>query len=254
MAETTGTAKELQALLDWFEETDEKVSPNGSSLHIEKNKVRGTVVHWVSPEGQEGDPDARFGIFVKDGILGLGGARPAVEDLIERLDKKDVKSIADNDDYRDVFDEIGRGDVRFFVNLRPFITLAYDAMRENEEMSIPENPLGVTMDGIIDALGLDSLECLALQMDFDQRGMEMGTAMFMGKRKGLIGLILQSAKKPVALASFVPSDATTASIARYDLGLMWDDLMAMVQGLSPALHVMVDSQIKAFEKQAGVSL
>ena len=124
----------------------------------------------------------------------------------------------------------------------------------NEDFEIEENPLGVTMDGVIDALALDSLECLAMQMDFDQRGMEMGPAMFMGKRKGLLRLLFQSSKEPVAPAAFVPSDATTASVARYDLGLMWDDLMTMLQGLSPALRVMVDTQISAFEQQAGVSL
>ena len=255
LAETTGTAKELQELLDWFEETVQKLSKDEGSLRIEKTKVRGSVVHWFAPEEQaDDDEDARFGIFVKDGILGLGGARSAVEDLIERLDKKDGKSIADHDDYRDVFDEIGRGDLRIFVNVRPFYAMFVDMMKSNEDLEIEENPLGVTMDGVIDALALDSLECLAMQMDFDQRGMEMGTAMFMGKRKGLLRLLFQSSKEPVAPAAFVPSDATTASVARYDLGLMWDDLMAMLQGLSPALHVMVDGQVKAFEQQAGVSL
>ncbi|MBG30356.1 MAG: hypothetical protein CMI31_10210 [Opitutae bacterium] len=255
LAETTGTAKELQELLDWFEETDQKLSDEDTDVRIEKTKVRGTVVHWFAPEDQADDnPDARFGIFVKDGILGLGGARSAVEDLVERLGKKDGKSIADNDDYRDVFDEIGRGDVRMFLDVRPFVALLHEGMRENEELSLPENPLGVTMDGVIKAMGLDCLECLAMQMDFDKRGMEMGTAMFMSKPTGLVRMLFQSVKKPVAPASFVPNDATTASVGRFDMGLFWDDLMVMMEGMSPALKIMIDTQVSAFEKQAGVSL
>ncbi|MFP6886395.1 MAG: hypothetical protein VB997_02490, partial [Opitutales bacterium] len=42
--------------------------------------------------------------------------------------------------------------------------------------------------------------------------------------------------------------------ASFDFGLMWDTVMDVLRNVSPALHVMVDSQIKAFEQQAGVSL
>ena len=195
----------------------------------------------------------RFGVFVRDGILGFGGVRSTIEDLVERLDKKEGKSIADNEDYRDVFDEIGRGDVRLFVNMRSFVALMLDAMKESDELTIPENPLGVTMDGIVAALGLEGLECMAMQMDFDKRGMEMGLALFMSERKGLLSL-LQASDENVSPVPFIPDDSSYASISRFDFGSMWDSIMAILMEVSPALHVMADGQIKAFEKQAGVSL
>ncbi|MFP6900397.1 MAG: hypothetical protein VCA36_05610, partial [Opitutales bacterium] len=254
LAETEATAKELAELLDWIQETDEKVNKGDGDIRIEKTKVRGHEVFWLAPEDQaDDDPDARFGVFIADGVLGFGGTRQALEDLIERMEKKKGESIADHTDYREAFDEIGRGDLRIFVNLRPMIRMAIDLIRDNEELNIEENPLGVTMEGLIDALGLEGLECFAMQMDFDKRGMELGTALFMGKRKGLLRL-LQSSDKAVSPPPFIPSDATTAGVSRFDFGLMWDTIMDLLAEVSPALHLMIDGQIKAFEKQAGVSL
>lgn len=254
LAETEATSKELAELLEWLEETVDRVGEGDDKLRIEKAKVRGHEVFWLTPEDNaDNGPDVSIGAFVIDGVLGLGGGRPAIEDLIERMDKNEGESITEHADYRDSFDEIGRGDLRMFVNIRPFIALALEAIRENEDVAIPENPLGVTMDGIIAALGLDGLECMAMQMDFDKRGMEMGVALFMGKRNGLLGL-LQSSDQSVTLVPFIPDDSSTAGVARFDLGLMWDTIMDILKDVSPALHIMVDGQIKAFEKQAGVSL
>ena len=253
LAETEGTSKELGELIEWIRETDEKVSEGDEELRIEKTKVRGHEVFWLAPEDQADDnPDARFGVFIIDGVLGLGGGRSTMEDLIHRMVKGEGDSIADSPDYRNAFDEIGPGDLRFFVNFRPMLGFL-DFMRENEQFKIEENPLGVTTGGIIDALGLEGLECMALQMDFDERGLEIGSGLFMGKREGLLRLF-KFPEGSVPQAPFIPRDVTTASVARYDLALFWDTIMEVFREVSPALHIMIDGQIKAFEKQAGVSL
>ena len=254
LAETKGTAKELAEFAEWFEETDRKVNADDDNIRIEKEKVRGHEVFWMAPEGQaDDDEDARIGVFLADGILGMGGGRQTVVDLIERMEKKNDPSIAEHADYREAFDEIGRGDMRIFINLRPVVAAFLEMIKTSEDFNIEENPLGVTMEGLVAALKLEGLECLAIQMDFDERSMEMGSAFFMGKPKGLLRL-LQSSGEPVAPVPFIPNDATTAAVSRFDFGLMWDVAMDLLAEISPALHLLVDGQIKVFEKQAGVSL
>jgi hypothetical protein len=158
----------------------------------------------------------------------------------------------ENPDYREVFEEIGEGDVRFFLNLRGLGDLL-DFVGESEDMQIPENPFGVTTKGIIDALGLEALECMGLGMDFDENGMEIASAIFMGKRGGLLKLMrLPDGDAP--LASFVPSGVATATVARYDLGAVWPIMEEILRKVSPALHLMVNTQIQAFETKAGVNV
>tara|TARA_B100001123_G_scaffold417520_1_gene520357 strand:- start:1133 stop:2971 length:1839 start_codon:yes stop_codon:yes gene_type:complete len=253
LAETDATLAELEELLEWMDETDRKVNKDGNHLRIEKTKVRGHQVLWLAPENQaDDDPNARFGLFLIDGVLGVGGDRSVMEEVIERMAKGKGASFADNRDYRDAFDEIGRGDVRAFINFRPMLAML-DKMKDNPTLVIEENPLGVTTEGLFNAMKLDGLECYAMQMDFDRRGMEMSTCLYMSKKEGLLALF-QSSEESVSPISFVPRDVVSASVFRYDLGQAWDTVMKMLQDVSPAMFLLIDGQIKVFESEAGVSL
>jgi len=52
----------------------------------------------------------------------------------------------------------------------------------------------------------------------------------------------------------VPTGAATATVARYDLGAVWPVAEEVLRKVSPALHLLVNSQIQAFETKAGVNV
>ncbi|MFP6887407.1 MAG: hypothetical protein VB997_07575, partial [Opitutales bacterium] len=209
-------------------------------------------VFFLSPSQQPEDKERRVGVFVIDGVFGIGGGRSTIEDLVKSLADDPAGGLAENPDYLDVFDEIGSGDVRFFLNFRR-LGKVLDFVRLSDDTQVPENPFGVTTKGILDALGFEGLDCLGLQMDFDEEGMEIGTALFMGKRDGLLKL-LRLPEGEATLAPFVPSGVTTATVARYDFGAVWPVLEEIIGKISPALHLMINTQVQAFETKAGVNV
>ena len=53
---------------------------------------------------------------------------------------------------------------------------------------------------------------------------------------------------------FISSDVFTVSNARQDLGELWPRIESMLKEISPALHLLVTSQIQAFEDQSEVAV
>ena len=90
-------------------------------------------------------------------------------------------------------------------------------------------------------------------MDFGKEGLEIGSALFMGKREGLLQL-MRYPKGHAPLVPFVPSGVFAATVARYDLGAVWPVVEEIIRKVSPALHLLVNSQIQAFETTAGVNV
>ncbi|MBC8349250.1 MAG: hypothetical protein O3A82_14240 [Verrucomicrobia bacterium] len=249
LAETEMTPEDLNELIRWLEK---EVKDSGGHMLVEKEEIGNETVFFLWDSRKAEDEEKRMGIFVVDGIFGFGGGRSAIENLVESLADEPSGGIVENPDYREVFEEIGEGDVRFFLNLRGLGDLL-DVVGESEDMQIPENPFGVTTKGIIDALGLEGAECIGLKMDFDEGGMEIASAFFMGEREGLLKLMrLPDGDAP--LVSFVPSGVATATVARYDLGAVWPIVEEILRKVSPALYLLLDSQIQAFETKAGVNV
>mgnify|MGYP006915944331 CR=1 FL=1 len=250
LAETEMTSEYLNEFMQWMEK---EVKDSGGHMLLEKEEIAEETVFFVGDSKLHAeDKEKRMGFFLVDGVFGFGGGRSAIEEMVESLADEPSGGIVENPDYHEVFEEIGAGDVRFFVNFRGLSDLL-DFVGESEDMQIPENPFGVTTKGIIDALGLEALECMGLGMDFDENGMEIASAIFMGKREGLLKL-MRLPEGDAPLVSFVPTGATTATVARYDLGAVWPVVEEILRKVSPALHLLVDSQIQAFETKAGVNV
>ncbi|MBT5910544.1 MAG: hypothetical protein HN727_07225 [Opitutae bacterium] len=249
LAETEMTPEDLNEFMQWLEK---EVNDSGGHMLVEQEKIAEESVFYLWDSKNAEDEETRMGLFVVDGVFGIGGGRDAIENLVESLADDPSGGIVQNPDYREAFEEIGEGDVRFFLNFRGLSDL-FDFMGESEDMEIPENPFGVTTKGIINALGLEALECLGMGMDFDENGMEIGSAIFMGKREGLLKL-MRLPEGDAPLVSFVPTGAATASVARYDIGAVWSVVEEILRKVSPALHLLVNSQIQAFETKAGVNV
>jgi hypothetical protein len=255
--------EDLEEFVLWFEETTNERDNVSQQLRVEKTRRKGDRVFWLAPEKSWDAEDGRIGVFLVDGILGLGTGVSNVEDMIDRIGGgSDGKSQAENIVYREAFDEIGKGDARVFINFPPFykalIAMMEGRQKAEEDLAAkndgkPKNAFVITPQKVMSSLGLSGLQSIALQVDLDKRGFEMGFGIFCSRRNGLLKL-LPNPNDPVNLVHLIPRDVESASIMRFDLVQLWDTFLEILNGLNPGFTPLVNLQLGLIEKKAGVSL
>ncbi len=247
LIETEKTDKDLVQTLRWMKKEIKRTDGN---FEWDRSTIEGTQVHWVGPN--KGKDHEKAAVFVNDKILHLifGGEKPVREALYLGAGDDSSKAISDSDQYMDLFDEIGEGDARVFMNFKPLLTMM-EQLAGDSKFELPENPFGIKTKALVDALGLTSLDCLGLQIDLSGKSLSFSSAFFLNKYEGIFSLMEDNGKK-ANLHSFVPTNLMTASSVRYDLSKLWPKMEEMMRKISPQLLLLVNSQIQAFEDQIGV--
>ena len=94
-----------------------EILSSGGKISLERDEISGVVVHWIDSETNT-EKDNRIALSIFDQTFGIfSGGRDYVKETLLRLEKDSKSnSIAKNDNYLDVFDEIGRGKARLFLN------------------------------------------------------------------------------------------------------------------------------------------
>lgn len=248
LIETDSAPKDLMASLRWMKK---EVAGSGGKFSWERSKVAGNQVHWIGPKASDGRKD-EMALVLRKGILFLlfGGEEHVRETLLLAAGESGTKNISGDSDFQDVFDEIGKGDARIYLNFKPLVRMLED-LGENPQAQMPENPFGVKTAGLIEALGLDSLDSMGLQLDLDRERFSISSAFFLSKYEGLFSLFESKGKK-AKLHDFIPPNLFTATTARYDLSQLWPRMEAIIGKISPQLLLLVNSQIQGFEDQIGV--
>ena len=226
---------------------------------MEKSLVAGVQVHWVGNAKNEeltkiSPKDTMIAFAFHNGmILALTGGEDHVEEAILRLQGKSKdSSLADSVSFQDSFDEIEKGQARAFLNFKKIFSLDKQ-MEKVKGFEIPENPFGVTMQGLIDGLGFKGLDHLAMQVDLKDKGFFVSQGLFMNEREGMLAM-LKPVDADAELYDFCPKDAFSVSSVRFDLAEIWPILEKTLASISPGLGLLVNAQIQAFEDQAKLSL
>ena len=246
---TDATQEKLEDTLRWIKK---EVTASKGSFSWEREKIAGEVVHWIGPDNAK-KKDQKFAVVLFDKTFGIftGGKEHVKDILLGKSKNSDFKSILKDNNYLDLFDEIERGSARTFFN---FASLN-EFMNEVESLpdaQIPENPFGVKTSNVISALGLNSIDCIGVQVDSSGERLTLSSGAYFNKYEGLFSFIQHDGKEEAVPYDFVPAQAFTVSSARYDFGKLWPTIEKIVSDLSPQLLLLMNSQIQAFEDQAGV--
>jgi hypothetical protein len=246
---TDATQEKLEDTLRWFKK---EVIASKGSFSWEREKIAGEVVHWIGPDSSK-KKDQKFAVVLFDKTFGIftGGKEYVKDILLGKSKSSDFKSMLKNNNYLDLFDEIERGSARTFFNFESL----NEFMKEVESLpdaQIPENPFGVKTSNLISALGLNSIDCIGFQVDSSGERLTLSSGAYFNKYEGLFSFIQHDGKEEAIPYDFVPSQAFTVSSARYDFGKLWPTIEKIVSDLSPQLLLLMNSQIQAFEDQAGV--
>lgn len=241
---------------DEFDEMISMIEEIGSyNMELVKEKMGMLNLSWfLHPENQEVtkfDPESTgFCVSLHEGkFFLLTGDKERIESVFATFSSP-VKSLKDNEHYIDCFEEIGRGQARLFLNFKEGMR----AFREKSDMmKIPQNPLGIETNGLMDGLGLYGLNHLGIYLDADSKEFEMGSSLGMGKRDGILSF-LAPVRGDLENHAFISKNVFTATNAKNDLGQLWPRIENMLREISPALYLLVTSQIQAFEDQSEVEI
>lgn len=248
LLETDATQSKLEETLRWMKK--EGTSSEGG-FSWEREKIAGEMVHWIGPDNAK-EKEQRVAVLLVDQTLGiLAGGEDHVRETILRMEGES-ESMDGNDNYLDLFDEINRGAARMFIDFVPLQALIEQA-EASPGMQFPENPFGVTTTSLISGMGLDSMECLGLQIDPSGKNLVLSSAAFFSKYEGIFSFLQNEANTEVIQYGFIPTQAFTATSVRYDFAQIWPTMEKMITGLSPQLMLLVNSQIQAFEEKSGVA-
>ena len=247
LMETEKTDKDLVKTLRWMKK---EIKRSDGDFGWDRSTVERTEIHWIGPKKSK--EDERIALFIDGKVLHLilGGEENVRDVLLLGSGDSFSKAISENDQYLDLFTEIGSGDARVFVNFKPLLSIL-EKVLENPEIELPENPFGIKTDGLIKALGLNSMDCLGMQIDPSDESFSLSSAFFVTKYDGIFSLMKDDGKK-ANLHQFVPPGLMSASSARYDLSKLWPKIEEMMREISPQLLLLVNAQIQAFEDQIGV--
>ena len=229
------------------------MASSGGKSSWELENIKGQDVHWIGAE-KDKEKNQRLAIVLFDKTLGIfiSGEDHVKETLMRRAGESSSDSMVKNVNYLDLFEEIERGAARIFLNFEPLRSLMEKA-ESLPDMQIPENPFGITTSKLISGLGLDSLECLGIQIDPSDDKLVLSSGAFFSHYDGIFSFMQHEEEGEVIPYDFIPNQAFSATSARYNFALLWPTVEKIVSGLSPQLLLLMNSQIQAFEEQAGVA-
>ncbi len=250
LMETDFSQKKLNDILKWIKK---EVISSGGKFSWEREKIAGEEVHWIG-SGPTKEKNEQIAIFLSGQTLGflLGGKDHVTDTLLRAAGNSSGSSLARNDNYLDLFEEIEEGAARIFLDFEALGSLLKVA-GSIPKMQIPENPFGVTTTNLISAMGIDSMQCLGIQLDPSNEDMVISSAIFFSKFEGIFSFVQPEGRDEAILYDFIPAQAFTSTSMRYDFSKLWTTTEKIISELSPQLLLLVNSQIQAFEEQAEVA-
>ena len=137
LMETDFSKKKLNDTLKWIKK---EVISSGGKFSWEREKIAGEEVHWIGSDPTK-EKNEQMAIFLSGQTLGLllGGKDHVKDTLLRAADNASVESLARNNNYLDLFEEIEKGSARIFLDFEALQELIED-LGSIPKMQIPENP------------------------------------------------------------------------------------------------------------------
>ena len=249
MVDTEFTNKELEEILKLVKK--EVVASRGN-FAWDREEIDGQKIHWIGSV-KDKKRSQRMAVCILDQSLCLliGGSENIKETFM--MNKKDSSdSMVENENYLDLFEEIDQGSARIFMNFNALDSVMKE-VEDSPDFEMPENPFGMTTSKLIAGLALDSLDCIGIQIDPSDEKLVLASGAFFNRYEGIFSFFQHDNEEEVIPYDFIPSQAFTATSARYDMAMLWPTVEKIIKGLSPQLLLLMNSQIQAFEEQAGVA-
>jgi hypothetical protein len=183
-------------------------------------------------------------------LLLIGQDEKAIEKVLARQGGGLVTPIAEQAGYQKSHallfrDSLGHG----WLNFKPIYKMILDAAKAEQPEPTPGMP-SLSMEKILPAIGLSSLESLAARISNSPEGsgFDFFASVPEAQREGLFR-VFTFEKKDAAPPAFVPADVLKFQRTRLDLGKAWTTIEAMLGKIDPSIAGLVQLLLSSAGKE-----
>lgn len=172
------------------------------------------------------------------------------ETLALTIDPAASKSFASHPSVKKAKAAMNHGDVMLIVDMQSLLPGIQFLCQKAAEAGTGAQ-VGINMATLPQALGLDALESVALNLSLTPNATLVDFGVFFTEKKGLLKLMAY-APGSYPQPKFVPAHALSVSSSNFSFPDMWAAAEEMLNALSPALLQMATAQYQQFLQAAGV--
>ena len=178
---------------------------------------------------------------------------PSKEDLqkaISNLKKGGADaSLTSSAHFQKVRARTGASDLLVYANLEAILPFAMERADD-----IPENPMGITKEGLFKALGADVLQAAFLSVRLGDDATELQAGLLYREAKGLVKLLAAPMAGTPSRPAFIPQDAAQFTAGTFNLKIFWETLEGILNDVSPQLLGQVQMMLGMMTAQTGVDI
>lgn len=234
----------------------------GVQIEDSREEFQGETIHvWRSISG-EGEKEINFWAVV-DRIAVVAGTRDLLERTVSNIKKGGASpSLEENAGYRAFRNRNASSDLLFFLDAKRFLLpilegAAEEAERERtkkQEPGTPPPPFHLSVQAVLDALGLDSFHGVGMAARLGESVMQFDMGVTYGEGKGLVQLFDAYTPGPVDLPKFIPDDVLDVNVYNFSFPIFWEAIRGILQGISPEMGSLVDLQLQQLKANGGIDI
>ena len=230
----------------WQKLADPRFGPAESEIDenaeysVETEELDGVELHVWQTITEDGVEDGE-GWAVVDNMLVVARPRALLRRLVAAVQSgADDSPLAESAAFTIMRGDLDGSDLLIYTDLRA----ALAAMESAIAADPPEpNPMGITPEDIIEALGLRDLEAAYMSVRVTAQPTRIDYGIVYKKPSGLLQMFAMQPGVD-ARPSLVPAAALGASVGNFDWMQMWTALHDIAERISPPLVGMADAQIQ----------
>jgi len=187
-------------------------------------------------------------------VMLLGPGKPGVQKALSDYKRGGAESpYVETDGYRAEVRRLPDAQIRFYVDMQRVMAAVRAAAARNSAKQKP-NPLGMTPDVVMSALGLDTFRLISLSCQIGEKDSTLVGGVTYDQPRGLARLFSASTEGSVPEPTFLSGDWASVSAARFRIGVLYGVIEEIARGMGPGIDGMFQAQVANLNKRAGIDL
>ena len=258
LAEIGKNRKAVEKLMKKSFEYERENSEDGIELEAVVEEFQGVKLNYVRRVSKEASVDNGFWA-IAEGFALVSGTREVAQEAIASLKAGAERPLADAPGFSKMSQrELGNDmtfylDVAFFSQMMQEMAAEEAAASSEEGAEDPLAAMGMSTQGMVDAMGFENFEALYVGAKLAEEATELNFGIYYNEESGLAKLLTAYGVGDLGAADFVPQDAVEATVASFSMGTFWTGLKEIVYGMSPMVGGMMDGML-AQKKSEGIDI
>ena len=230
------------------------IAANDEKEHmaVHTEEFAGVTIHiYVKSEEKGGGEE--FTWAMADGVWLLSPSKTTLQKSIDTLQKgRASAALGESERYLLIRKQSGDANVTCLVNMQALYPALKKAAVARAEKT-GSQPLGMTPDAILTALGLDVIKDFYFSVNMGEIATEFTGGLTYSEQRGILKLLAYH-DGPVSQPAFVSAKWITVGSMRFGLLDLYTAIRELMDSINPMIGGMVQGQIKSYNKQLGIDL